>query len=291
MNVLLLMKLQAMTKKVIYPNYKDELLNSYFKDISKYLVLDSSEVAILISKAQAGDENAREKVITSNLRFVITLAKQFQNRGIDLVDLISAGVEGLCKSIDKFDVNRGTTFLTYAGWWIKQCIYNTIYSHGNEIRLPVSQHLLVIKILDATNKFSQKYSRNPSPEELSELTGIDIKQINFLSQFSNKIMSVDDFIGDEEGNQLCDIIPSNDPSLDDQVNKKLVLSNLDQMLDYLPDREHDLLRLLFGIGMDSIDTTTASNMYGVCKERIRQMKESALGKLRRKFANQLKDLL
>lgn len=281
-----------MTKKVIYTDYKDELLNSYLKDIAKYNILDSSEIAILISKAQAGDEEAREKVITSNLRFVVTIAKQYQNRGISLMDLISAGTEGLIKSIDKFDVNRGTVFLTYAGWWIKQCIYNTIYAHGSEIRLPISQRLLVIKILDATNTYAQKHARLPSPEELSEMTGISTTQINFLSQFSNKTLSVDDFIGDdEEGTQVGDTIPDKEPSLDEQVNRKLVLSDLDKMLDTLPDREHDLLRLIFGIGMDPVDSTTVSLMFGVGKERIRQMKEAALSKLRDKFSHQLLGLI
>ena len=282
-----------MSKKVIYTDYKDELLNSYLKDISKYKVLDSSEVAILISKAQAGDLEARDKVITSNLRFVVTIAKHYQNRGIDLIDLIAAGTEGLIKSVDKFDVNRGTVFLTYAGWWIKQCIYNTIYSYGDKIRLPISQRLLVIKILDASNAFAKKHARNPSPEELSELTDIPINQINFLSQFSNKVVSFDDYIGgdDEEGNQVGDIIPDKEPLLDEQVNKKLVLSNLDQMLDVLTDREHDLIRMLFGIGMEPVETKVVADMYGVGKERIRQMKEAALGKLRKKFSNQLKGLI
>lgn len=280
-----------MSSKIINTDYKDELLNSYLKTISKYKVLDSSEVAILISKAQAGDETARETVITSNLRFVVTIAKQFQNRGIPLMDLISAGTEGLIKSVDKFDVTRGTVFLTYAGWWIKQCIYNTIYAYSGDIRLPISQRLLVIKILDATNEYLQKYSHNPSVEELSEITGISTSQINFLSQFSNKSLSLDDFVGDEEGNQLQDIIPDNSPLLDDQVNKNLVLSNLDDMLDALTDREHDLIRMLFGIGMEAIDSTTVSEMFGVCKERIRQMKEAALDKLKKKFYNQLKGLL
>lgn len=280
-----------MSKKIIYTDYKDELLNSYLKDISKYKVLDSSEVADLISRAQAGDEEARNKVITSNLRFVVTIAKRYQNRGISLMDLIAAGTEGLIKSVDKFDLSRGTVFLTYAGWWIKQCIYNTIYTHGDEIRLPISQRLLVIKILDATNAYTQKYSRNPSSEELSELTGIDVSQINFLSQFSNKILSVDDFIGDDEGNQLCDIIPDNEPLLDDQINRKLVLDDLDQMLDTLTDREHDLIRMLFGIGMDPVESKDVADMYGVGKERIRQMKETALNKLKYKFSNQLKGLI
>lgn len=282
-----------MSKKIIYTDYKDELLNSYLRDIAKYKVLPNSEIADLILKAQQGDDIAREKVITSNLRFVVTMAKQFQNRGISLMDLIAAGTEGLIKSVDKFDLNRGTTFLTYAGWWIKQCIYNTIYAHSSEIRLPISQRLLVIKILDATNEYAQKNSRNPSAEELSEITGIDVSQINFLSQFSNKMLSVDDFIGDdeEEGNQLGDIIPDKEPLLDEQINRKLVLYNLDSMLDTLTDREHDLIRMYFGIGMDPVDNKTISDMYGVGKERIRQMKEVALNKLKSKFSNQLGGLL
>lgn len=280
-----------MSKKIIYTDYKDELLNSYLKDISKYKVLDSSEVAILISKAQAGDEKAREQVITSNLRFVVTIAKQFQNRGIPLMDLISAGTEGLIKSVDKFDVNRGTVFLTYAGWWIKQCIFNTIYAHGEEIRLPISQRLLVIKILDTTNKFVQKHSRNPSIEELVELTGIEATQIDFLSQFSNKMLSVDDYVGDEEGNKICDVIPDNQPLLDEQINRKFVLSDLDNMLETLSNREQDLIRMLFGIGMDPVESKHVADMFGVGKERIRQMKEAALNRLKKKFSNQLKGLL
>ena len=281
-----------MSKKVIFTDYKDDLLNSYLKDISKYKVLDTSEVAILISRAQQGDEAARNKVITSNLRFVVTIAKQYQNRGVPLMDLIAAGTEGLIKSVDKFDTTRGTVFLTYAGWWIKQCIYNTIYAHGEEIRLPISQRLIVIKILDATNKFLQTHSRNPSVEELVELTGVDASQIDFLSQYSNKLLSIDDFIGgDEEGNQLCDIIPDEEAPLDDQINRKFVLSDLDNMLDALSNREQDLLRMYFGIGMDPVDSKTISEMFGVGKERIRQMKETALRRLKKKFYHQLKGLV
>ena len=281
-----------MSKKVIFTDYKDDLLNSYLKDISKYKVLDTSEVAILISRAQQGDEAARNKVITSNLRFVVTIAKQYQNRGVPLMDLIAAGTEGLIKSVDKFDVTRGTVFLTYAGWWIKQCIYNTIYAHGEEIRLPISQRLIVIKILDATNKFLQTHSRNPSVEELVELTGVDASQIDFLSQYSNKLLSIDDFIGgDEEGNQLCDVIPDEEIPLDDQINRKFVLEDLDNMLDTLSNREQDLLRMYFGIGMDPVDSKTISEMFGVGKERIRQMKETALRRLKKKFYHQLKGLV
>ena len=136
------------------------------------------------------------------------------------------------------------------------------------------------------NKINEIIDRN------KELFETCCRYEDTLEHYEYKIFDeLDDYIGDEEGNQLADVIPDNEPLIDDQVNRTLVLSNLDQMLDFLTDREHDLLRLLYGIGMDPVDLTTISNMYGVGKERIRQMKDSALKKLKSQFANQLKGLL
>lgn len=281
-----------MNKKIIFTDRSDSLLTSYLKDISKYPILDSDEIIRLIGEAQKGDDIAREKIIKSNLRFVVTIAKQFQNRGIPLMDLISSGNEGLMKAIDKFDPTRGVTFLSYAVWWIRQSIYNSIYWQAREIRLPMSQQLLVISILDATNKFLQSHDRNPSSEELSEITDIPREQIDYLAQFSNKLVSVDDFIGgDEENSQVCDIIPDREELLDEQVNKSYVTKELENLLSKLTIREHDLLCMLFGIGMAPVNPKIIADMYGVGGERIRQMKEGALAKLRRRFSNQLKNLL
>lgn len=281
-----------MPKKVIFTDRSNSLLASYLKDISKYKILDPDEIVKLVKSAQEGDSIAKEKVVQSNLRFVVTIAKQFQNRGIPLMDLISSGNEGLIKAIDKFDVTRGVTFLSYAVWWIRQSIYNSIYWQAREIRLPMSQQLLVISILDATNKFLQTNCRNPSSEEISEITGIPRDQIDYLSQFSNKLVSVDDFIGgDEENSQVYDIIPDGEPLLDEQVNKSYVTKELESLLSKLTVREHDLMCMLFGIGMPSVNPKIIAEMYGVGNERIRQMKEGALAKLRRRFSNQLKNLL
>jgi RNA polymerase primary sigma factor len=279
-------------KKIIFTDRSDSLLTSYLKDISRYPILDSDEIIRLIGEAQKGDDIAREKIIKSNLRFVVTIAKQFQNRGIPLMDLISSGNEGLMKAIDKFDPTKGVTFLSYAVWWIRQSIYNSIYWQAREIRLPMSQQLLVISILDATNKFLQSHDRNPSSEELSEITDIPREQIDYLAQFSNKLVSVDDFIGgDEENSQVCDIIPDGEELLDEQVNKSYVTKELENLLSKLTIREHDLLCMLFGIGMTPVNPKIIADMYGVGGERIRQMKEGALAKLRRRFSNQLKNLL
>ena len=281
-----------MIKKIIFTDRSDSLLNAYLRDISRYKVLEYSEVNELIKKAQNGDKEAREKVVNSNLRFVVTVAKQFQNRGLPLMDLISSGNEGLMKAVDKFDTERGVTFLSYAIWWIKQSIYNSIYWQAKEIRLPMSQQLLVNTITDCIDKFLKEHHRNPSSIEISEITEIPVEQIDFLAQFSNKLVSVDDFIGgDEENSQVCDIIPDGEPPLEDTINKEYVTVELEDMLDQLTVREHDLICMYFGIGMSSVNPKVIADMYGVGGERIRQMKEAALTKIKRKFGNKLKTLL
>ena len=288
----LLQKKLKVNKKVIFTDRSNELLTSYLRDISRYKILEPSEIASLVLEAQAGNQESKNKVVQANLRFVVTIAKQFQHRGIPLMDLIASGNEGLIKAVDKFDPERGVTFLSYAVWWIKQAIYNTIYWNAREIRLPMSQQLLIIKILDATNEFLQKNNRNPSSEELSEITGIERSQIDYLAQFSNKLVSVDDYIGgDEDNSQVCDVIPDGEPSLDEQVNKIFVSEQVNNFLDKLSIREHDILVMYFGIGMEAVSPKIIASMLGIGTERVRQIKEGALDKLRRRFGKRLKSLL
>lgn len=281
-----------MIKKIIFTDRSDSLLNAYLRDISRYKVLEYSEINELIKKAQAGDEKAREKVINANLRFVVTVAKQFQGRGIPLMDLISSGNQGLINSVEKFDPERGVTFLSYAIWWIKQSIYKSIYWQSKEIRLPMSQQLLINSIADCTDKFLKEHHRYPNSVEIADITNIPVEQIDFLSQYTNKLVSVDDFIGgDEENSQICDIIPDGETPLEDTINKSYVTNELERLLDKLTIREHDLICMYFGIGMEKVNPKAIADMYGVGGERIRQMKEAALAKIRRKFGNKLKALL
>ena len=281
-----------MSKKVIFTDHSNELLTSYLRDISKYKILSQDEIACLIEKAQQGDDKAKNEVVQANLRFVVTIAKQFQNRGIPLMDLISSGNEGLIKAVSKYDVTKGTTFLSYAVWWIRQCIYNSIYWQGREIRLPMSQQLILINMVDATSKFYQINQRPPSSEELSEIIDVPREQIDYLYQFFNSAVSVDDYIGgDEENNQVCDIIPDGEPLLDEVLNKEYITQELKDILSELSIREHDLICMYFGIGMPPVNRKTIELMYGVGNERIRQIKEGALNKLRKRFGNKLKQLL
>ena len=271
---------------------KNELLDNYLKDISKYKILNPSEINKLIPLAQQGDQLARDKIVLSNLRFVVSIAKQFQNRGIPLIDLINSGNTGLIHAIDKFDLSKEVTFLTYAVWWIKQAIYSSIYWQGKVIRLPMSQQTIVFKILKATHEFSQEHDRTPSIEELSKLTDIPIDKIEYLSQFSNKLISVDDYVGnDEEGNKVCDIIPDESESIDEIADNYFINLEISKALDKLTVREHDLLRMFYGIGVKKFPNKLICQMFGVCNERIRQMKEGALAKLRRLYSKRLSNLL
>lgn len=281
-----------MIKKIIFTDRSDSLLKAYLRDISRYKILEYSEVNELIKKAQAGDSKAREKVITSNLRFVVTVAKQFQGRGLPLMDLISSGNQGLINSVEKFDPERGVTFLSYAIWWIRQSIYKSIYWQSKEIRLPMSQQLLINSIASCIDKFLKEHHRYPSSVEIADITNIPVEQIDFLSQYTNKLVSVDDFIGGDEGNsQICDIIPDGEIPLEDVINKSYVTNELERILDSLTIREHDLICMYFGIGMPKVNNKVIADMYGVGGERIRQMKEAALAKLKKRFGTKLKNLI
>lgn len=278
--------------KIIFTDTKDPLLVAYLRDISKYKILDSSEINELIVEAQKGNNIARNKVVNSNLRFVVTIAKQFQHRGIPLMDLIEAGNEGLIYSVDKFDINKGVTFLSYAVWWIKQFIYKSIYWTSKIVRLPMSQQLLVNTIINTIDEFIKEHHRNPSSLEISELTNIPEDQVDFLAQFSNKVISVDDYIrGDEENIQICDTIPDLNIPLDDKINREYVIKELKEIIGELSIREHDLLCMLYGIDMSPVNQKIIANMFGVGRERIRQMKEGALDKLRRRFSYKIQNLM
>lgn len=280
-----------MNKKIIFTDRSNELLTKYLKDISKYKILSNEEFKKLIILAQNGDTKAKDTIINSNLRFVVTLAKQYQNRGVPLMDLISSGNLGLCKSVDKYDINKNVVFLSYAAWWIKQCIYNSIYWEGREIRLPVTQQLNLIEIIDATNKFIQQHGRNPSSNELSEELGFTIQQIDHLSQFFNDVKSFDDNVGSDEDNmKLSEIIPDDTVSFEHLLNNSYVKDILENILDNLPIREHDIIKLWYGIGVTNINPKQIANMYGVTKERIRQLKESAILKLNNRFSKTLINL-
>lgn len=279
-------------KPVIFTDHKNQILTSYLKEISKYKIYPQDEVAKMVIQAQNGDEKARDKVVKSTLRFVVTIAKRWQGRGVPLMDLISEGNRGLLYSITKFDPEKGIPFINYAVHWIKQYIYQAIYWTGKEIRLPVSQQIKVIRLFKASMEFAKTHTRQPSPQELSVITGIDESDINYLAQFSNKLISVDDYLGgDSENNQVSDVLSDGSPTIDERVNREYLYDELEKILSQLSIREHDVICMLFGFGREPMDNKVVSDMYGVGTERVRQIKESALRKLRTRFNTNMVELL
>lgn len=265
----------------------------YVKDIKKYPILSSDEISKLIVKAQAGDIQARNRVIESNLRFVISIAKRFQGRGLPLMDLISEGNLGIAYAITKYNPELGIPFIGYASWWVKQYINQAIYWTGREIRLPVSQHLKIITILKCRKTFLQQNGRWPTTTEVSILTDIPDDQIDFLMMHLSKSISVDSYVGDDEENSLvCDIIPDENARpleelVDDTIKRKEILD----AFKLLPIRERDIMSMLYGIGRPQIDSKQIARMYGVGTERIRQIKEASIEKLKLIASNKLSKLL
>ena len=265
----------------------------YVKDIKKYPILSSDEISKLIVKAQAGDIQARNRVIESNLRFVISIAKRFQGRGLPLMDLISEGNLGIAYAITKYNPELGIPFIGYASWWVKQYINQAIYWTGREIRLPVSQHLKIITILKCRKTFLQQNGRWPTTTEVSMLTDIPDDQIDFLMMHLSKSISVDSYVGDDEENSLvCDIITDEsarplEELVDDTIKRKEILD----AFKLLPIRERDIMAMLYGIGRTQIDSKQIARMYGVGTERIRQIKEASIEKLKLIASNKLSKLL
>lgn len=281
-----------MKKHIIFTDHNNPTLTKFLKEISSFKIYPSEIIVDLIKKAKNGDTKARDEVIHSNLRFVVTMAKKWQGRGVPLMDLISEGTLGLWHALDKFEPERGVPFISYAAHWIKQYIYQSIYWTGKEIRLPVSQHVSITKLLKTESEFLKKHTRLPSSQELSELTGISEEDINYLSQFSNKLVSVDDFLGgDSENNQVCDVIPNDEPLLDESLDNKLLHDELTKIIENLTIREHDIICMTFGINVEQVDSKFIADLFGICTERVRQIKEQALRKIKQRYGKAIKIFL
>lgn len=274
-----------MSNKFSLSNTKDDLVKAFFKDVHKYKILDNETLNKLIDQAHAGNQKARDKAILANVRYVVSVAKKFQNRGIALPDLIASGLVGLITAIDKFDTTMNVPFLGYAKWWIRQSLFQIVYNNGSEIRIPSNQRFLMNKITDATNTFIKKNGRNPTTNELHEITNIPASQIDYLSQFYNKTASLDETVGnDEETSQLCELIPDGEPLLDEQISKDITLNKVLECLSKLNNKEHDIICLYFGLGVPKTSRVVIGQMLGMCAERIRQIKNSGITKIHKRCA-------
>lgn len=266
-------------------------LACYFKDIKRYKVLDKDTMNELIIKAHNGDNKAKDKVVRANLKFVILLANKFKIKGMDVEDLISSGNIGLIKAVERFNPEFNVPFTSYAAYWIEQSMYRLIYDCRGTIRLPLTQRAIVNKIAKATNAFIKENGVKPTSSELSEILDIPVSKIEFLIQFNNKTASLDEPIGnsDDGYNQLQDVIPS-DYDLAESINTKLISQLITDGASALNNREYDVLSLLYGIHATTLSLKEVSDIFGVSKERIRQIRDKALLRLKEKFKYLKNDL-
>ena len=271
---------------------QDASLNSYFKDVSRQPMISQEEEIELTKKIKEGNEAAVKKLVEANLRFVISVAKQYQNKGLALVDLIQEGNIGLIEAARKFDETRGFRFISYAVWWIRQAIIKALSDQCRTIRIPANQVVCMNKINKVIEQFEQQHGRKPSIGELEELTDIDHDTICLTMSAMNRSVSLESPIRDEDASCLLDIIPNDGAVSTDAVVAKNDLSKeIERILSKLSYRDRDILRMSFGIGMNPMTNEEIARRFGIGSERVRQIQHSAINYLRAKYINDLKELL
>lgn len=271
---------------------QDASLSSYFRDVSRIPLLSAEKEKELIKRIKSGDKKAENELIEANLRFVISVAKQYQNKGLSLVDLIQEGNLGMIQSIKHFNPDRGFKFISYAVWWIRQAIIKAISDQCRTIRVPANQVASINKINKATEQFEQLYGRKPSTRELGELVDLDYDKVCLTMTLMNRSVSLESPVRDEDTSCLLDIIPNEDAiSTDTEVSKNDLSNELERILSKLSYRDRDVLRMSFGIGMNPIPNEEIAKRFGIGSERVRQIQRNAIKYIRDHYIDDLRELL
>lgn len=271
---------------------QDASLGIFFKEVSKIPMATVEEEIELSKRIKNGDMSAANRLVEANLRFVISVAKQYQNKGIPLIDLIQIGVLGALEGAKRWDESRGFKFISYAVWWIRQAIMQAISLESRTIRVPMNQIVNMNKINKASEKLEQKHERTPSIEEISSETELDSGKINLTLSSINKSISLNTPFSDEEAGCLLDIIPdSNSNSTDDNISQETESNEIEFVLSKLTNRESDIIRMSFGIGTDQMSLEEISGRFGIGSERVRQIQSEAISKIKKKYSNLLRGLL
>jgi RNA polymerase primary sigma factor len=262
-------------------NRESASLDKYLQEIGKEELITVEEEVELAQRIKKGDHAALEKLTRANLRFVVSVAKQYQNQGLSLPDLINEGNLGLIKAAEKFDETRGFKFISYAVWWIRQSILQALAEQSRIVRLPLNQVGSLNKINKAFSKFEQEHERKPSPEELAESLELPADKVADTLKVSGRHISVDAPFVDGEDNSLLDVLPNSDsPNADKKLIMESLSREIDRALATLTERESDIIRLFFGIGCQEMTLEEIGERFGLTRERVRQIKEKAIRRLR-----------
>ena len=262
-------------------NREGESLDKYLQEIGKEELLTTEEEVELSIRIKKGDKKALDKLTKANLRFVVSVAKQYQNQGLALPDLINEGNLGLIKAAERFDETRGFKFISYAVWWIRQSILQAIAEQSRIVRLPINQMCSVNKITQLLNRFEQENERRPSVDEISEKTDIPEEKIDEVMNISGNHVSVDAPFVDGEDNSLLDILVNDSsPSADKQLVVESLRQEIEKALKGLNTRERTVIEAYFGIGRPEMTLEEIGIKYNLTRERVRQIKEKAIRQLR-----------
>ncbi len=262
-------------------NRESASLDKYLQEIGREDLISVEEEVELAQRIKKGDQIALEKLTRANLRFVVSVAKQYQNQGLSLPDLINEGNLGLIKAAEKFDETRGFKFISYAVWWIRQSILQALAEQSRIVRLPLNQVGSLNKINKAYSKFEQEHERKPSPEELADQLELPAEKVADTLRVSGRHISVDAPFVEGEDNSLLDVLVNSDsPNADKTLINESLAREIERALATLTERESDIIKLFFGIGCQEMTLEEIGERFGLTRERVRQIKEKAIRRLR-----------
>ena len=271
-------------------NRESQSLDKYLQDIGKEELITAETEVELAKRIKQGDQAALEKLTKANLRFVVSVAKQYQNQGLTLPDLINEGNLGLIKAAQKFDETRGFKFSSYAVWWIRQSILQALAEQARIVRLPLNQVGSLNKINKAFSKLEQEYERPPSAEELAEVLEVPEDKIKESMKVAGRHVSMDaPLSSSEDGGTLMDVMANSDsPKADKLLMAESLQKEIERSLSTLTDKEREIIRLFFGIGMNhGLTLEEIGAKFNLTRERVRQIKEKAIRRLRHTSRNKL----
>jgi RNA polymerase primary sigma factor len=274
------MRQLKITKQVT--NRETASLDKYLQEIGKVELITADEEVELAQRIKAGDQRALEKLTKANLRFVVSVAKQYQNQGLTLPDLINEGNLGLIKAAQRFDETRGFKFISYAVWWIRQSILQALAEHSRIVRLPLNRVGSLNKIGKAFSQLEQQYERDPSVEELAEMLEVSTDEVESTLNISGRHISMDAPFVQGEENTLLDVLINEDaPKSDGILMQESLANEIDRSLATLTERQREVIKLYFGIGMDhGMSLEDIGEKFDLTRERVRQIKDKALKRLR-----------
>lgn len=263
-------------------NRESQSLDKYLHEIGKVDLITAEEEVILAQKIREGDQAALERLTKTNLRFVVSVAKQYQNQGLTLGDLINEGNLGLIKAAKRFDETKGFKFISYAVWWIRQSILQAIAEQSRIVRLPLNQVGSLSKISKAFSKLEQEYEREPSPEELADILETTVDKISDTLSNSGRHVSMDAPFVQGEENTLLDVLENGDtPDTDSMLINESLSEEIKRSLATLTEREREIIVLFFGLGTNhSLSLEEIGEKFNLTRERVRQIKDKALQRLR-----------